>query len=217
MKRKIFIFLLAFLIPIINVNAYYCKNSEISRYKGLASNIGTFYEYQEDGNKLTFSITLVNLSDELYIVDVTNNKKYIYENEEITISGYSPGVTVKYNVYAVNENCSDDLLYTIRVVLPNYNPYYSDSICEGLDDYILCQKWHKHNLSYKSFVNSVNKYRESLVEKPIEEIPSIDPQYGLLDAILDVVSKYYYIILITIIIVCSIGIYINNKKSDIYR
>lgn len=217
MKRKVFVFLLAFLIPIINVNAYYCKYSEISEYKGLAANIGTVYDYQEDENGITFSITLVNLSEKLYIVDVINNKKCTYESSEITISGYSPGVTAKYNVYAVNENCSDELLYTIRVVLPNYNSYYSDPVCEGLDNYILCQKWHKHNLSYKSFISSVNKYRESLLDVPIEETPIVDTQYGLMDAILDVLSKYYYIILIAIIVVCSVIIYINNKKSDIYR
>ena len=215
-KRIIFLFLLTFLIPITNVNGFYCKFSEISRYKSLASNISTFYDYQETETGVTFTITLVNLNKELYIIDATNNKKYNYTSNELTISGYNPGQTVKYNVYTINEDCNDELLYTIRVVLPDYNPYYNDQVCEGVD-YIYCQKWYKHNLDYNLFVNKVNAYKGSLIQEPIIE-PIIEPEeYGLLTALLDILLSYYHVILITVIVICSTIIYVTNKKSDIYR
>jgi len=163
MKRICLLFLLAFLIPITSVNAYYCKFSEISRYKSLASNINTTYDYVEKNGSLTFSITLVNLNKELYIVDMTTEKVYNYNGNELTISGYKPGSTVKYAVYATNENCSDTLLYTVRVVLPYYNQYYSDPICEGVSDYIYCQKWYDNKLDYDTFISRVKDIKNSIL------------------------------------------------------
>lgn len=218
MKKVIVIFFLTLLIPITSVSGYYCKYSEIAKYKGLAANISTAYSYQEKDNNVTFSITLVNLNEELYIVDTSSNKRYDYKMDEITISDYKPGQTIKYNVYATNENCSSDLLYTIRVNLPDYNPYYSDPLCEGLENYIYCKKWYKHNLSYKAFKDKVETYRKSLNRNITieEEIESSDENI-LLKLIIDLWINYYYIILLVIIIVCSIVIYNINKKSNIYK
>jgi len=215
MKRIYLLFLLTFLIPITNVDGYYCKYSELSRYKSLASNISTTYDYVEEKNDLTFSITLVNLNQDLYIVDNTTDKVYNYSGNELTISGYKPGVTVKYSVYAKDVDCSDTLLYTIRVVLPGYNPYYSDPICEGITNYAYCQKWYNHNLDYETFKNRVTNYKNGLVEQPII-VPGTVDEYSIWDAILDVIIRYYYVIIVSIIIVCGTVVYINEKRSDVY-
>ena len=215
MKRICLLFLLTFLIPITNVNGFYCKYSNLSRYKSLASNISTTYDYVEENNTLTFSITLVNLNENLYIVDNTTQKVYNYSENELTISGYTPGITVKYSVYTKDIDCSDILLYTIRVVLPAYNKFYSDPICEGISNYMYCQKWFSHNLDYETFKNRVTDYKNSLNELPIIAPSAVD-DYGLWDAILDVIIRYYYVILVAIIIVCGTIIYINEKKSDVY-
>ena len=216
MKRICLLFLLTFLFPITNVKGYYCKFSEISRYKSLATNISTTYDYIEKNGKLTFSVTLVNLNEELYIVDTTNEKVYKYDGKERTISGYAPGTVVKYEVYTNNKDCSDTLLYTIRIVLPYYNPYYSDEICNGVENYIYCQKWYNNNLDYDTFVSRVTTYKESLEKEPVVVPPKVE-EYTWLDAVLDVLVDYYHIILITIIVVCGTVIYINEKKSNIYR
>lgn len=215
MKRISLLLLLTFLIPVTSVSGYYCKFSEISRYKSLASNISTTYDYVEKNNKLTFSITLVNLNKELYIVDMTTEKVYNYTSNELTISGYAPGTIVKYAVYTTNPNCSDTLLYTVRVVLPYYNPYYSDPICDGVSDYIYCQKWYNNNLDYDTFISRVKAYKSSLLEEPIVEPIEVD-EYTWWDAILDVLVDYYYVILIMIIIICGTIIYITEKKSNVY-
>lgn len=214
--KRIFVFLLIFLIPTTSVKGY-CFYNETARYKGLASNISASYEYVEKDGKLTFSITLNNLSEELYIIDAVTQKRYDYKSNEITIDNYEPGQTVKYEVYATNKFCSKDLLYTIRINLPGYNPYYSDPICEGLTDYIYCKKWHKHDLKYESFVKKVQDYKQSLIQEEIKEEPTVPNTNVVLQAILDVLLKYYQVILISIITICSVTIYIVNKKSNIYR
>lgn len=215
--KKVVIFLLALFIPFISVKGFYCKYSDIAKYKGLASNINTYYDYEEKGNSITFSIKLVNLHKDLYIVDTNNNKRYDYKSQELTITGYYPGQTVKFSVYATDENCSNQILYTIRVVLPDYNKYYNDPVCQDVSNYIFCQKWYKHNLEHDSFVKKVNQYKDSLVKKPIIEDKTEVSGYSIFQMLLDFWIKYYYLFLIPIIIICSLIIYFVNKKNNIYK
>jgi len=213
--KRILVFLLIFLIPTTIVEGY-CQYNEVAKYKSLASNITTSYEYVENNGKVTFSITLNNLNEELYFVDSVTGKRYNYKTEEIIIDKYEPGQTVKYQIYAVNKFCSDELLYTIRVNLPGYNPYYNDPICEGIDDYIYCKKWQKNDLEYKEFIKKVTNYKNLLNQKePVMENPK--EMNSILKAIIDVFVDYYHVILISIITICGIIIYVINKKSDIYR
>lgn len=102
--------------------------------------------------------------------------------------------------------------------MPDYNPYYNDPICVGIEDYAYCKKWTKQKLNYDEFVKKATAYKASLTDTPIieEEIPVVEENL-LLKAFLDFLLKYYHIILITIILICSIIIYNVNKKSDIYR
>lgn len=217
MKKKVVIFLLTLIIPFTNVEGFYCKYSDIAKYKGLASNISSFYDYEENENGIVFSVTLVNLNENLYIIDTTSNKRYDYKSNELTISGYEPGQTIKYNVYTTNKNCSEQILYTIRIILPDYNPYYNDTVCEGVSSYLFCQKWYKHNLDYDSFTQKVNDYKDSLRKETVIEQPIIDDGYGLFQIIIDIWIDYYYIFLISIIAICGIVIYFINKKSNIYK
>lgn len=212
--RKIGFFLLILLFPIASSKAYYCKYSEISKYKSLASNISTSYDYNQKGDDVTFSITLNNLDKNLYIVDTTSNKTYWYTKDEIVITNYAPGSIVKYNVYANNEYCNEDLLYTIRVNLPSYNKYYNDAICNGIEDYALCQRWYGHNYDYNTFISKVENYKKSLIKEEKPEIIVENKSY--LDLIIEWLLKYYYIILILIILISTISIIRINKKNNIY-
>jgi len=217
MNKKIVIFLLALLVPIVKADGFYCKYSDLAKYKWLASNINTYYEYYETENEITFSINIVNMNEDLYIIDTTNNKRYNYKSNEFQISGYVPGQLVKYNVYTDKNNCSGELLYTIRVKLPDYNPYYKDNICDGMDNYIYCQKWYRHNLNYDSFIKKVQDYKESLKKDIVDEEPIVDEEYGIIQILIQIWIEYYYIFLISIILVCGVTIYVTNKKSNIYK
>lgn len=212
--KKILLFSLVLLFPIIKVNALYCSYSDLAYLKKLASNISYYYDYEEINNNVSFKITLTNLQDELYIVDSTSGKRYDYSDKEITIDGYQSGQIIRYYVYSTKGDC-EDVLYTVVVNLPTYNPYYRDEICKGIENYTLCQKWSTHGLSYEKFKERVQSYLE--VEKPtevIEEEP--EEEYNFLDILIDILLDYYYIPLIIVVIGSSIGIYVINKKSDVY-
>lgn len=215
MKKFFLVGLFLLLLPIMRIKAFYCRYSDISYLKKVASNINTSYDYVETTEGVTFSITLTNLNSELYLVD-SLNKRYDYKDNELTISGYHPGQTIQFKVYTTRQFCEKELLSTIRLTLPSYNPYYKDKVCSGLEDYNLCNRWSSHGLSYTDFVKRVNQYKQSLIkEQPIEPEP-VTQDNSIIQFIARLLVDYYYIILGIVIIGCSVGIYVMNKKNNTY-
>lgn len=127
MKRIITILVLILLVPTVKVKALSCSYSELARLKKIASNVNISYDYIEQDNNVTFTVTLNNLNEEIYFVDMTDYQTYNYENEELTISGYRSGQTVRYVFYATDSRCQQEALYTARVSFPSYNRILSRS------------------------------------------------------------------------------------------
>lgn len=211
--KKLFILMLFIVLclPLERINAYYCTYSETTRLKKIASNINISYTYDEKTNGVDFSITLVNLHPDLYLVDATNDEIISYTNSEVTISGYKGGETVQYKVYTVVPFCEGTVLTTLRITLPSYNSFYKDNLCEGISSYSLCQKWSSHGLSYDDFVKRVTQYRNSLGNsEPTIEEPEIT---SIWEIILDVFRGYYYIIYGVIIVGAGTGIFLLYRRE----
>lgn len=211
--KKILIFMLLLIFPLVKVNGYYCNYQDVAKYKKIASNINYSYEYIETDNDVVFKITLVNLDPSLYLKDSKSNV-YYYTSSEIVVDGKS-GENISFYVYPTDTFCKKESLYTIRIQLPTYNKFYKDEICKGIETYELCNKWSTHNLSYEKFTSKVISYKESL--KKDEIIIEVNDEKTILDYIIKFAIDYYYVILILIIFICSTIIYIKNKKSDIYN
>lgn len=216
MKKIFLVFILLLLIPITKVNGASCSYSELARLKQIASNVNFSYDYVENDTSAQFTVTLNNLNDEIYFIDQSTQRRYNYESDEITISNYIDGQTIRYAFYSTNSNCQDEPLYIIRVILPYYNSYYKDEVCIGAEDYDLCQKWYGHNLNHDEFVKKVTEYKNSLIDRTDppneEEIPN---SVSFLQLITDFLIDYY----VYIIIVFTLGliaILAIRKKGDDY-
>ena len=214
MRKIVLIFILMLFIPITKVNGFYCTYTEIAQLKKIASNVTYFYEYNDIDGQITFDITLVNLNKDIYFVDSTNNKKYEFTETEIKLTGYKSGETVIYTFYPVNSYCQDETLYTLRIILPTYNPFYKDKICSGIENYSLCQKWSSHNLTYEQFVKKVEQYKNSIKEETNEDMT--EDNNDNLNYIIEFFINYYYIFII-IFIIMFVGLYVARKKDNIYN
>lgn len=215
--KKIALLLFLVFCPLIKVDAFYCQYSDISYLKKLAANINASYTYQEVDGKAIFQITLVNLQPDLYIADTITNQNHYYTNSEITLNNYNSGQTITYKVYTTKQYCEDQLLATIRVTLPTYNPFYKDEICSNALEYELCNRWSSHKLDHESFVNKVKQYKDSLIEKPLPPKEEEIPDNSIMQVIINILLEFYYIPLALVILGSGIGIYVINKKSDIYH
>ncbi len=105
-------------------------------------------------------------------------------------------------------------LKTITINAPNYNPYYNDPICEGLNNLSICQKWSKVELDYEGFVKKVNEYKEKNKET-ISKNPNTEIQNNKFD-FFDIYNKYYwptFVGMICLLILLIILWIKQNKKN----
>ena len=201
-KLKYLLFLL--FIPI-SVNAS-CNASSLSRYKSLASNINNYYSF----NGSSFDVTFYNVSNELRIVDLSNNNSFVPLSNfgDVVINNVPIGSSVNYAVYPIDSECSLFRVYTFYIGLPHLNNYYTDPICVN-NSSNLCFKWTNTSMySYEQFIDKVKNSKVDEEEQqpvPTEEIK----KYGFFDFLAD----YYIYILLVIIFGGITGIYFLNKKD----
>ena len=139
------IFMISFFTFISNSEAS-CTYKRISDLKKIASNVNITYTYTIVDNKASFDIRFANLTNDIYLYDSFNNKKYNVEGEVI-LKNYIDGVKYRFFINSNDKDCKDEQLVTRYVTLPKYNIYYGDPICNGIEDYTLCQKWGSFNIN----------------------------------------------------------------------
>lgn len=208
---KIVFFIVLFTIPLMAKAD--CNYNDKVRLQRIAGNVSFGYRYKETEYSVVFEITVSNLTNEIYMIDQSSGRHYYSNNEDFTLSNYAPGETIRFDFYAKNQNCTKAKLFTNYVTLPAYNPFYTSNICKGIENFELCQKWLKHNMTYKEFYDGVTKYlnTEVMEPRPIEE-PEEKFDWEI---VIDFWAKYYIYILLGIIIVGGVILYLHDKKSDL--
>ncbi len=189
-----------------------CNYTEKVRLQKMVGNVSFGYRYKESKYSVVFEITVSNLTNEIYMVDRSTGKYYYSNNEDIILENYQNGETIRFDFYARNTDCTSDKLFTNYVTLPTYNPYYSSNICKGIEDFELCQKWLKHSMTYKEFLEGVTKYlnKNETIIKPVVS----EDEFNW-DAIIEFWANYYIYILLSIIIIGGVILYLHEKKSDL--
>lgn len=214
MKRVVFFFSLLVLIFPLKTKAILCSNEDKVTFQTLARNITTSYTDIEQNGTISFQITLSNIYEGFIIKDVKNNVTYPYRGSEFTISNLNANTSYRFDVYVDALLCDDELLYSHYVNTPAYNPYYQDEICEGMENYTICQKLTNMTLSYEEFKQKVESLKTT-VEEPVEE-PQEIYEKGIYDYILEFYLDYYYIVLPIFIVGGILTIYCYNKKNKLF-
>lgn len=214
MKKVICLFLLLF-IPSNFVDAK-CMYNDIANLKKMAANVNYSYEYKITNNDAIFNITLTNLVKDIYFIDTNKNKTYQNKKGELILKNYKSGDTVIYNFYPNDPDCLDTPLYTLRIVLPKYNEFYTQPICKGAEEYSLCQKWSSHNLDLLTFKSKVEQYKNSK-SQIVNENPSEDTDdNSVFHYIIIFLVNYYYVIILLGGGIVMIIAYLKNKRNSIY-
>ncbi len=219
MKKKILtgLVLAILFIPYTVHASVFCDFSEKVRLKNLASNINKSYDYVELDDKAIFKITLSNVYKELFLKRINSKRETeqeYYPNSgqdmsEIILENYESGKSYTFEVYTTHFGCEGDVIETIYVTLPTYNPFYKLPVCQGLENYDMCTKWYNHGLTKEKFIEVVQGYRS---QKEEEEQKEEEHSSYFLEFYL----KYYYILLPIIIIGLGYIIYRENKKGQFF-
>ena len=216
MKKILFSFsLLLICFGCINVSAIdACTTSEMTRLRELASNVNFSYQYSiedelESDEKVVgyYKLQVLNLDDDLRIYYRENNELEYYTQAEIEEMEFTSGKKVFY-IYSYTDNyCTDEILRTVTVELPVYNPYYhfNKEKCEEYPDFEYCQEF------------------LDIGDLEFFEIDQLFEEYidtGIIDLITDSDYRLYFIIggvslVLIIAVICFIIVKRKRKKDDI--
>lgn len=217
MRKKILLmFVLLFCIINFDVKALTyggCDVSLISKLKSYVTNINISYSYYISGNVPYFKVIVNNVTPDMYFVDSVTGKVYTYQNTdngEITISGYIQ-MGGRYDFYSANNECYGTKLGTKYFSFPKYNFYHESDLCSDIPDFGLCKRWTTVGYSQIEFQKKIKEYKDSLIPK--KENLKIKYDKTWFDYIASFYVKYYYVFLITIILVCGAVILIDKKKN----
>ena len=211
MKLKYVIYLLALLIPFKVLGAD-CDFKDVARYQALASNVKFNYEFVESSK--TFNIIITNMPDELYFEITSSGEVFSSRtvgSSETVLYGYTSG-SYRFRIVPYDPACYESTVGNGYVNLPYYNSYYNDPVCNGAENYKLCQKWNKVDLSYDDFVKNVEAYKKSLVKEEVTQVEET-VEDDFLNKIIVGFLDNYVIILISIIVICSVLIVILSRKG----
>ncbi len=207
---KYIVFVIAFILFMPNTKAS-CSYTRLANLKKLASNVNITYTYEIVDNKAVFTFTVANIVDGIYFFDSLNEKSYT-QHGEFKLNNFEDGKKYRFFIKSSDKNCKDEVLLTKYITLPKYNQFYGDPICEGIENYTLCQKWGTFNVTtYKDYVAQIQKYKSKNKKENTEVIEEKQPT--LTDKILNFLYKYYIFILVGIIVIGSSLIFYLSRKN----
>ena len=99
--------------------------------------------------------------------------------------------------------------------MPTYNTYYSDPLCAENKSSTLCKKWEKITYSYDEFESLLYEYNNPDVLDNEEDEISVVYETTFFDKFVTFYTKYYYLMLGGIIVVCVTIMIISKRKNRI--
>ena len=215
MKYYIYFFITIVLLLPFSVDAITCNKEQISRYEKLANQVQTTLEYRETEDGIAFDVIFHNVHNDFKIMDY-NSYSYLKpssDNKEgiIKATNYLPNQSYDFGIVNHDSVCDSKIIRKITITMPYYNSYYKNSLCNGISEFELCKKWvNIGNISYTTFVNSVNEYKKTM--ESADNILDVEIEDNLINNIRNFFAKYYFYIIITILVIISIIMYLINKR-----
>lgn len=206
------IVLILMLINNVNVLAE-CSSEEVQVLKEKASNIEIKLNLRENvegefgtSNK-TYDVIVNNLTEEFFLIDGYYGESYGVrdkdENGQIVFYSYMPGT---YNFKIYSQECGT-LISTIKVVVPRYNPFFGDPLCEGIsgEDLDVCGEWYSGELDYETFKAKVEKYKSG---NNLEDNKNLDSSFSINKIVI-------FLVVSALVVVTIISIVIIKRKRSV--
>lgn len=212
--KKRWLVVVAFFLFFPNIVKADCTVEEKIALSKMVSNVKITPIFREETEN--FSIIISNITPSIYFKDMTS--KMVYENtgKEVEIYNLNPNTSYRIKFLSAIKACHGEAITSTYVNLPGYNKYYKDPLCEGLEDYKICQKWVNYHYDRETFEKEVKKIekKEEKQKQEIEEKSEVVK--GMYDYLGELYERYYYIVLPIIIIACIITIVRLRKKEDLF-
>ena len=177
MKRIKYVLFAIVILLSVNVNASKnCDKTELARIRELSKKVEFDYDYKLENEKAVFTITAINLHEDLKVVIMENYYNQVYKEfkndgtNKGSLKNFKEGEKVTVTIYAFVPNwCSGEKITTKTIKLPYYNHYYSEEKCKGYEGYKYCKQLIDSDISEETFEKGLNAYKMNR-DKPKEEV-----------------------------------------------
>jgi len=144
------------------------------------------------------------------------NINHVGKDGAVTVRQNNIGKVINYSITAVSNygNCSGRDIRSIRITLPMHN-YYSDmAICQGIQDYYLCQPYITSEIDTASFYDKVEQYKAKLLDNSNIEVD--EENNSVVSEALTGIKKNKYLVVGIIVAVGVIAtiVILKRKKSE---
>lgn len=159
MKKVITIILVSL---IINTNIIYaeCTTEEQEYYKSIEDKYQTTYVFDKESRTYTMTLTYGDISTFSYSIEGDGMEiANIEVTDKIIVSNLAPGQYIAF-VVGLTDSCND-VLKKEEITLPQYNQYAYDPVCEGIEEFVLCNPTYDKELDYDTFISRVNSYKKN--------------------------------------------------------
>jgi len=169
-KRYIALALMLLLINL-NSNGVYansCKMDIIKEFANVENSYKVSYRYNIE--KQSYTLILNYHKDK-------NFEYKIYDKEDIECEqinkttkechNFQPG-KYGYEIYGENENCLQ-VVKVLEVEIKKLSNYSTDPICNGIEEFVLCQEDYYKEIDYETFISRANTYKRTKQKKQQKE------------------------------------------------
>lgn len=168
MKKRYII--LAIILLIFSTTKTYasCTQEELNEFKKIENEYKVTYEFNSDTKdyNITFYTPLINKFDYEIFTDINLNCKKINETE---VKCYNVPIN-EYELAIVGmSNSCNDILKELTLKLPEYNIYSEDPLCEGIEEFYLCQPTYEKKVDRETFESRINAYKNTNQKQETEE------------------------------------------------
>ena len=210
MIRKKYLILTA-MLSLLCINKTYaaCTQEEINEFKKIEDEYKITYEFNLSTKDYTVTFNGINIQKYEYHFDTKLNlKNYVSSTENsVTFSNIKPGEYAN-EIYGTTKECNS-LLKKINLKLAKYNKYYGNPLCEGIEEFVLCQPTYDKEIDKETFESRVNTYKK--MKNDNQETPNVETEENeILSYIKD---NLVQIIIVTIFVILVIITTIVTAKS----
>lgn len=212
-KKKYLI--LTLMLSLLGTNKTFaaCTQEEINAFKKIEDEFKITYKYNIDSND--YYITFYNPSPEIYSYlfdEKFSDMKYVSgTGEKLTFSGLKVG---KYETTIIGISGCKDEFKKIEFELSKKNQYHEDPLCEGIEEFVLCQPTYDKEIDYETFKSRVETYKRTKEKKENIESTKKEEENEILSYIKNnIISISIIIVFIILVLITTIITAKSIEKS----
>ena len=205
-------------LSLIGMNKSYaaCTQEQLDAFKLVEKEYKITYELNRSTKDYTVKLqeNENNKYEYVFSENLVKDKILSVENNTTIIERVYPG---EYTVYirSKEELCNDNLK-TITIKLPRYNIYSEDPLCDGIEEFYLCQETYEKEIDRETFESRINTYKKSKEQQNKQETSKDNEakEKGLNELLTYIQNNPIQVIIVVIfIILVIITIIVTIKQS----